>query len=253
MVKVMPQRLVHLEGSHNFRDIGGYATPDGGQTRSGLIYRSDALDQLTRRDQARLAQLGIATIFDLREQEEVDAYGKDRVWDGVRVIRAPTTLLDDGLNTLVRDAGRRRMVDYYQESMAPRLAYHARLFTAIVEHIAKPLVIHCSAGKDRTGVMIALLLRLVGVTEADIVADYAETTSLMEGRFAQEKIWLGQQGLPKPVLDDLFGAPPETMQALLKYMDARFGSVEDYLKQGGVTAAQIERFKAAFVVPRGQQ
>src|SRR5512142_644358 len=215
----MPQRLVPLEGSHNFRDIGGYATRDGGQTRSGLIYRSDALNHLTRQDQSRLAQLGIATVFDLREQDEIDKYGKDRVWDGVRVIYAPTTVLDDGLNTLIKGAGRRRMVDYYCDSMAPRLVYHARLFTDIVEHLDKPLVVHCSVGKDRTGVVIALLLRLVGVAESDIATDYAETAALMKGQFEHEKKWLEEQGLPKPVLDDLYGAMPEAIPAFLRYMD----------------------------------
>lgn len=244
----MNQRHIPLQGGYNFRDLGGYPTLDGRQTRRGLIYRSGALSQLTDSDRAILKKLDIRTVFDLREAYEHANEGEDKPGEGVQVIHLPTSIGRQAIRQqLATDPRAFRMVNFYLSSLPERIEYHAELFKQVVSHLDHPLVIHCSAGKDRTGIVAALLLRLARVDDALIIADYAETDQHLAEYSAQWRSIFQGFGMPDFVIDEMLACPPETMARTLDYLDEQFGSAEEYLLRGGVTSEQIEQFKRAFV------
>jgi len=161
----------------------------------------------------------------------------------------PTTMIEgDVLAEIKRLGPAFSMRACYVDTLAPRAAYHAGLFRQILGVIEHPLVIHCSAGKDRTGVAVALLLRLAGASDEDIVADYAQTGVVMADLMAAERIHHRAYGLTDASIDEVQGCPPATMVALLAHLDATFGTVENYLEQGGLRPDEIQRLRDALVV-----
>lgn len=245
----MPFAVISLEGGSNFRDLGGYVARDGRQTRQGLLYRAGRLTQLTPHDQTQLHGLGIKAIFDLREEDEYKEEGHDRVWEGAQVFLHPTTLgRRDIIAKLTADPLSFRMADFYEASLAPRAEYHARLFGDVLGQIeSHATVFHCSAGKDRTGIFAALLLRLVGVPDEDIIADYHATESLLGDYEASQAQRFRGYGLPDAAVQELLGAAPHNMTHLLHTLDTQFGSAEGYLQHGGATSAQLDRFRDLFL------
>jgi protein-tyrosine phosphatase len=172
-------RFVHLDGAHNFRDLGGLPTIDGGETRSGVIFRSDALHHLEPTDVERLLELGMRTVIDLRSSVELERTGRGPLAaTPVGWVHAPLShgaagaplppALAEG------DLGR-----HYVESLAERTKTLAQVIAhlATPEHV--PAVFHCTAGKDRTGMVAALVLSLVGVPDDVIVEDYTLTDERM--------------------------------------------------------------------------
>jgi protein-tyrosine phosphatase len=241
-------RIITLEGGYNFRDIGGYPTVDGSHTRHGLIYRSGGLHALTERDQTTLKELGIRTSFDLREPSELQNHGADICGEGIEVVEVPTNLDREAMiQKLTNDPDDFRMVDFYLSSFAPRAAYHAGLFQHILNRLDQPMVIHCSAGKDRTGIIIALLLRVAGVTDEVILEDYARTYELL-GRYQERQLKsYMNMDMPANVIQELMGSHPATLQGLLTHLDEQWGSAEAYLKAGGATEDMFADFRARFV------
>jgi len=242
-------KVIALEGGYNFRDLGGYATKDGKHTKYGILYRSGALHKLTNNDHDTLINLSIQCIFDLREATEHDQEGLNVLPEHVELIYMPTTLGRDAMTQeLQTDALGFRMKTYYKSSLAPRMTYHADLFKQILQHIeSAPVVFHCSAGKDRTGIVAALILRVVGVADEDIIADYAETTEHLADYAKHQGDRFRGYGLPESAVQELLGSAPETMQDFLTFLDSEFGSAEAYLMQGGVTAAELDRFRQLFI------
>ncbi len=237
---------IPLEGVHNFRDIGGYCTTDGGQLRRGLVFRSGTLTYATDSDRAVFARLGIKTVFDLRCDLDNTIDGPDQPGPGVEVIRAPTQLLEGDVLAVIQEQ-EILPTQFYPESLPPRAAYHAELFENILAHIDHPLIIHCSAGKDRTGVVIALLMRVAGVRDEDIIANYAETARHMVEPFAVLRRHLERVGYESAAIDILLDCAPPIMEATLAYLDSTFGGVEGYLQQGGMSAEAIQQLRAALI------
>ena len=246
-----------LEGANNFRDFGGVATEDGRRVRSGMLFRSNKLSALTPRDCARLDAMGIAAIFDLRLEGE-------RLAD-------PTCWSREGCAVHTFEPGKkRRLVDMALEyppteegvlslmhdfyAKMPHTMGH--VFAAIIRRLAEgaaPCIIHCAAGKDRTGVSCALVLAALGVGREDIVADYVRTGTYRE-RFPQ-----GDAERAKVVtgaITDLGGYPPQAVElirtaaatyieAALDSAAARYGSLEAYLNAGlGLESDVIDALRA---------
>ena len=180
-------RLVPLDGSFNFRDLGGYPAPDGRTTRWGRLYRADALHELTGDDVIRLRELGLRTVVDLRTErelvssgrgplglEEVDFHHLAVVKEGVRADGTSDRAAEGESVAAPAPAG---------DDLAERYLWYldvgrVSLVTALMllggdQHY--PLVFHCAAGKDRTGVLAALVLEILGVERRVIVADYVIT------------------------------------------------------------------------------
>ncbi|MFE2105864.1 tyrosine-protein phosphatase [Kitasatospora sp. NPDC059463] len=234
----------------NFRDPAALADPEGRWVRPGVLHRS--AQPFPADDASIVEQLnaaGIRTIIDLRGAAEAD----DADWAqsraaGIEVVAArvqPTDgKLEAALMDIVTDADLGAFYVLMVES-APEAVKLA------VEAATRPggLLVHCAAGKDRTGWLTALLLDLLGVPAEEIVADYARTSEalaqIFEGlaernRNALNDYNAGSLTVPRPLLE----APAGAMAAFLELVDARYGGTEGLLAHCGVDAATIEAFRA---------
>jgi protein-tyrosine phosphatase len=182
----MHDRILRLDGDGNFRDFGGYAARGGRRVRRGKLYRSAHHAQATDADLAAIAALGISAIVDLRRGEERERMPSRRHegFDAL-VIENPTNeATSDPWIEFIKasdasaDAFRGYLMNYMRA--APFEARHVDLFSRYFRALAEvdgPVLIHCAAGKDRTGLLSALTHRLLGVGEDDILADYLLTNT----------------------------------------------------------------------------
>ena len=249
-------RLVPLEGTLNFRDLGGYPAA-GGVTRWGAVYRSDRLNELTDADVAHLGAIGLRTVCDFRYDREV-AEDPSRLPEGARIVRLAVGAAPGdnprSLEDLIR-AGEITQVTTASmaEGYLSMLERQAGLFGDLIRLVGRDehhtVVIHCTAGKDRTGLGAALLLGAVGVQHEVIVEDYALTDEYRSARrLAEIGPRIEAQGLDLDDLRVLFTAPPETMAITLDRVNERWGGVEAYLTgPAGVTAGEIDALRAVWV------
>lgn len=252
-----PARCFDLAGGCNFRDLGGYATRDGGRVRTGILFRSGVLTYLTAQDHAALAPLGIRTIVDLRRDDEIAA--EPTTW--AAPVRQLSWQLDESIASSQRGApwehaasgeAMRAWLTGSYPSMADWMTRAVRgLLDAVIDG-ATPLVFHCAAGKDRTGFCAAILLGLAGVDEATILADYALTDRAVDlfaftrqHRNAGLGLTDGQHPFEKmapDVREALMRADPAYLKAALDSIRARHGSIEGYAQ--GVLGLAPDRITA---------
>jgi protein-tyrosine phosphatase len=237
-----PSRQVELEGCHNFRDLGGYPTREGRRLRWRLLFRSDGLHLLTARDVARLrCELGIGHVVDLRSSGEIAIDGRGRLAaEALRIHHLP--LFDGAVAASADLSARLSLADRYF-----LMAEHAgRPIARVLETLADadaPAVYHCAAGKDRTGVVSAVLLGLLGVEDAVIVADYAATGRNLDAIIERLMASEGYQGMLEQLPPDTLHAEPETMLALLDRVRAKYGSMRGYVREIGVPDEAVSRLE----------
>jgi protein-tyrosine phosphatase len=247
------QRILPLGSVANFRDVGGYQTADGRRVRWGKVYRSGSLAHVSSEDMERIAALGIRLVCDLRSAEEV-AQSPDRPLPGAHYLHLPLVAENDTLVRLRALLFNKRklphmLIETYTRVM---LEDNAALYGGILRRLADadnlPALIHCTAGKDRTGIAAALLLVLLGVPEAVVVADYTLSNHYYDSYLTFVA------GAIKPIrwlrvkpedLKPLLLADARSMQTALDHLRARYGSVEMYLKRAaGVDDEVIARLRA---------
>ena len=233
-------REILLDGSVNFRDLGGLATANGEIVRRGLVFRSDALHALTAVDLDTLAGLHIATLIDLRSEMEISRSGPSPlVAQGTTVLHCP--IMSSETSTQDADLSQPMEIMYARFLKGGADAFD-RIFDSLAADEHLPTVIHCAAGKDRTGITIALLLRVLGVPDDVIVLDYAITDRNMVrliDRLTQTTIDGKEVSYPAHVMR----AAPATMEAFLTSLDEVYGSAESYLESVGVTANQLNTIR----------
>lgn len=256
---VAAERLVRLEGTTNFRDLGGYPTADGRRTRWGTVFRSDGLHRLTVEDVAVVSQLGLRVVYDLRRDEErerdpsVGLAGDVRrellsmggqAGKGHEIVEQIATgelerLADDFLSQM------------YRLMLGADGPQFSRLLTGLTDPGGLPALFHCTAGKDRTGASAALLLALLGVDEATIVDDYALTgPNYTAHRLAELRPRYDELGVDIERLLPLFDAPRVAMEALLREVADEYGGAERYLReQGGMDAATVAELRRLLLQP----
>ncbi|PWR10251.1 protein tyrosine phosphatase [Micromonospora acroterricola] len=230
-------RHISLPATFNFRDVGGYAAHDGRTVCRGRLYRSDSLHRLGEHDRDAFAAIGIRTVIDLRRPAEVDRDGRVPAYPGLTYRHIHPEHADwaeqpheEGVSLA------RYLADRYADLAQTGTAGLAEAVGLIADSANAPVVVHCVAGKDRTGIVCALTLAVLGVDDADIVADYALSTEA-SARFSA---WLaattpGGANLPAPFL----ASPAETMETFLAELREGHGSVEGYLRHAGVTDEQL--------------
>ncbi|MEV8638324.1 tyrosine-protein phosphatase [Streptosporangium sp. NPDC051023] len=213
----------HIEYArlHNFRDVGGYPTEDGLQVRWRRLYRSDSLHRLADDDLERFTSLGVRTVIDLRHPEEIERKG--RVPHGPRYHNLS---VEHRFWNVERDydpeVGMPRFfADRYHEVAEDGRVEIRDALEVIAEEDNAPVVVHCAAGKDRTGVLTALVLRLLGVSEEDVIADYALTALATPKAIAHRQRERPGEPLPWPGFGQ---APADAMRLFL----TELGSVRDY-------------------------
>ena len=252
---------IELEGAVNVRDLGGLPAADGAETVPGRLVRSDNLQALSAADVARLvSDIGVRTVVDLRSPAEVRSEGPaplDRVPE-VRRAHYPVVAEGRGTNTVaeVLLSGYEQDESRYPDDPAcgRYLGYLENSpgnVVAAIRSIARSegaVIVHCAAGKDRTGVVVALALSAVGVEPAVVIADYAATSERLVPVFERlcnsPTYASGLAG--KPMESHL--ARPETMAAFLEQMDVRYGGVHRWLAANGFTDADLNllRVKLAY-------
>ncbi|HEX2357566.1 MAG TPA: tyrosine-protein phosphatase [Micromonosporaceae bacterium] len=236
-------RTLAFSAVFNFRDLGGYPGADGRTVRWRRLFRSDSLSRLTDTDREAFAALGVRTVVDLRRPYEVARDGRVPDWEGLlwRHIHPDHPEWDHDLWD-ERAGVARYLADRYAELADIGAAGLGGALGVLANSATAPAVVHCVAGKDRTGVVCALTLALLGVADDDIAADYALTREA-EPRFAA---WLREAypelaaSTPPPYFTQ---TPPEAMLLFLRELRARHGSIERYAAAAGVTAGQIESLR----------
>ena len=234
-------RHMPMTGLYNLREVGGYPTADGGIVRWRTLFRSDALHRLDESGTAAIAALGLRTIVDLRTQMEVDV--APSALAGVTASTTHISLLTGDLQALPLelDAVYRYIIDACGKTVGEAIKI-------LCAPEAFPALVHCSAGKDRTGIVVALILAVLGVPDEVIAADYG----LSGGYLDQENTpAIGQvkasTGLGESLTNELLASPPALIGKVLAHIRVSWGSVDEYLLGHGLTAADLASLRAALV------
>lgn len=241
----LPRSIV-LEGASNVRDLGGWPAADGTHVRFGVVFRSASLGRLTGADAARLAATGLRTVVDLRgEAERKHAPSRLDSLPGVAVHFLP---IDPSLGGPLRAIAAARedamaMMQHAYTSYALDWPHrYAALFGLLAQPARRPLLFHCTAGKDRTGFGAPLLLAALGVEYEAIRADYLATDRLWQG---DAEI---RAALPPVVADVLLTVHGELLDVAFAAIRGAYGSLDVYLEQRiGLDAARREHLRAALL------
>ncbi len=238
-------RRLPLDLAYNLRDIGGYATQDGRRTKWRVLFRSDSLHRLTPEAQQQLFDLGLRTIIDLRYRQELA--GAPSVFTGSpRVHYCPIALyeLDDPAIIAYRP---RNLDEVYRMILAHAQPQIRRVIDRLTEPGALPALVHCTAGKDRTGMVIALILGAVGVPDETIVEDYALSGAYLGPLLVELRAQAARDGLDMNWYNRLLDSDPAIMRRTLAHLREHYGDAAAYLRATGVSDRQIEWLRAALV------
>jgi protein-tyrosine phosphatase len=244
-------RVVAVDGAINFRDMGGYETSDGEQTRWRVLFRSGQLDKLTEQGCEQLRELQIKTLVDLRFAPELELHPTNLAgfvdpeiitWHENQGENRERASWRDGLAS--NDAG--IVAQIMMQNYPITLYTHKNVYRLMLERIAAnggPLLFHCAAGKDRTGVGAALILGLLNIPRETIIQDYLLTQNELSNKLAnwvaggavlQEQYSMFQQMLeqvPFELVKPIFDASPQYIQHLIDYVEAEYGSFYQFAKK----------------------
>ncbi len=239
-------RLIEFEAVFNFRDLGGYPTAGGGRTRWRRLFRADGLNRLRAEEADRFAGLGISTVVDLRTPDEVSA-GRCPDADGVAYHHLP--MFDVMPNWDVEDPeADGYLAARYAEMLATGAEAVAGTLRLLADDAAYPLVFHCAAGKDRTGIMAAIVLDLVGVPDDVIVADYARSGEAMQRLMSWARSNQGTFPAPRaPVPSAAVESHPDTMARFLGHLRDAYGGGEGLARHVGLPTDVPARIRELMV------
>jgi protein-tyrosine phosphatase len=238
------KRRVDVDGCNNFRDLGGYPTANGASLRWRALFRADGLHHLTERGVATVRdELGIREIVDLRSSGEIDLDGRGPL--AAEEVRFHHLPLFDGE---ISPEQRRQSDDIsLGDRYAMMLRFASGPIARVIETLARvdaPAVFHCAAGKDRTGVLSAVILGALDVRDEVIVADYAATREGLDAVVERLMQSEGYREMFAALPPDTLHAEPETMISLLEHVRAEYGSMRGYLREVGVADEVVERLAA---------
>ena len=244
-ITAAPHRHLLLSGTYNVRDIGGYRTHDGRTTRWRTMFRADSLHRLTAEAQTTLLAHGVRSMVDLRRSYEVQA--------APNVFAASTTVTYRHLSLMTdmppEPQQLRPLVEIYRHILDERQAQVYAILSTLAHAEGLPVLVHCTAGKDRTGVIVALVLGLAGVPKATIVEDYALSATYLTGAFLDET---RQRALVRGYTWEQYApmaaCPPEHMRTTLAYLGKRYGGFEAYARKIGLSPAQLRALRNALVM-----
>ncbi|MEU0471653.1 tyrosine-protein phosphatase [Streptomyces olivaceus] len=248
MTQQVPSTEPSLTGVRNLRDLGGLPTEDGRRVRQGVLFRSGHLAHATTEDGVFLASLGLHTVFDFRNAADRKLEGPDVELPGVRNVNLPLSDPADGAEfwKMVRDGdldqlrgiladgkGATRMTGSYRAIIKERTAEHSRVLHALAED-SVPALMHCSAGKDRAGLSIAVTLLALGVEREAVVEDYLKSNATHRRYKVRRSSTAASAYSPEvmELLSPLFDARAEYLTAAFDVVDETWGGVDAYLEKG---------------------
>jgi protein-tyrosine phosphatase len=242
------ERKLTLSGCGNFRDLGGYEAADGRTVRWRVLFRSDALTWLTAEDIETLTSQGLqlAAGFDLRTPQELALMAPGIVFEsGARHHHMPfiPQLGDDPqrMRQVALATGEIAAAEYMTMASLSHTCFYG-LYNALASEDSYPAAFYCAAGKDRTGMVSAVLLRTLGVPDEQIVEDYALTGPPDLERMRRRLEVMGREF--DPAFDPAkLAARPDTMQHFLRAFDEQYGSAQAFLAECGVTERVIEQVR----------
>lgn len=238
-----PQRHIPIPGTHNFRDAGGYRVDGGGSIRWRTLFRSDSLHGVPQQGLDQIVELGVRSAFDVRYPHEVRnrahslsshaavVYHNSPLSDLTAPWSEPVSTLEE-------------MNLFFLEDNASRVSTALQRFAAPG---AFPALVNCTVGKDRTGLVVALLLAIAGVSRADIVRDYMLSdvpTRDLRARTVQVAI---ANGADEKLVRELTSIRPSVMERTLDHLETSYGGAEGYARSAGLTSEQIESIREALV------
>lgn len=241
------ERRIVLDDVHNFRDLGGYPTADGRRTKWRTLFRADGLQRLqSAADIERVAGLGLRSVIDLRTESERRRHGVFPT--GSVPVRMHHLSIIDLTWGEAGVADRDDVVDFlvwgYRDILANGAERLGRAIEVLAEADTLPAVFHCAVGKDRTGLLAALVLGLLGVDDEVIAADYALTVDAMRrleewARDRQPDLAARLAATPRGYL----AADPRAMRIIVQELRDRHGSIADYVREVGVSAAALDALR----------
>jgi protein-tyrosine phosphatase len=239
-----PDRRISVPGTANLRDVGGYPAAGGGTVRWRTLLRSDALNRLGDVGRAALAGLGLRTVIDLRTDGEVAVAPSALDAAGARTFHVPL-FSEAAIGRLPSELS--AVYEYMIDECGGPIATAIGRLSAVG---ALPGLVHCTAGKDRTGLVIALILEVIGVPDDVITADYALSSSHLDPEVAGAIQRIRAVGGAGQWIDlGALGSPPQVIDTALARIRDRSGSVTGYLLDNGLTRRDIEALRAALVAP----
>lgn len=242
-------RLIPLDGAFNLRDLGGYETADGRTVQWRRLFRADGMHRLSDADRAVLRGFGLRTVIDLRTENEVaDGRFPEELalaWHHLSVI---DVLWDRAEAPTGPDAFAEFLYERYLEMLDQGGPHFAEAYRRLAAPDALPGLFHCAAGKDRTGLLAALVLSSLDVADGDVVADYAlsqDATLRLITWAARESPELAARidAIPAAHL----AAEPEAMRRVLAWVRESYGSTRAYLEALGVSADTIDALAASLL------
>lgn len=262
------QLIENLDGVPNFRDTGQLPLQGGGKTRPGVLYRSAALGTITEEGKAQLKNSNITAIIDLRVEAERSTMPDPILPDStISLIEEPIYVGNLDSTQAAKLLSARPTSEEEKQLMLKNLAANiptvGQMYLEMLESAHQQLVrtvryvanhatdglgvvVHCTAGKDRTGVSCALALSAIGVERSAVIDNYAESQELLSGAWAQMmRENVQKMGIPLvPQLDKLItSTPPQAMETALEWVDQNFGSVTAYLQAGGMTDTELGQLR----------
>ena len=241
------ERVLAAPGTFNLRDVGGYPA-DGGTTRWGVLYRSGGLQRLDDDGRAALVATGLRTVVDLREQAELDADPDALEGTGLTSLHVPVYQGATGhLTELPAVPTLDQLYLLMLRDCAPGLVAAVR---ELARPDALPGLVHCAAGKDRTGLVVALVLSALGVPDDVVAEDYGLTSQHLPAElFAvttvpDDDVDPERAALLRAIYRE---SPPAVMRAVLAALRSEHGGAGAYLLASGLTAQELEHLRAALV------
>ncbi|GAA1833228.1 tyrosine-protein phosphatase [Agromyces salentinus] len=236
---------IPVPGTFNFRDVGGLPAKTG-TVRDGVLYRSDGLYRIGAEGRSMLQDLGVGIVIDLRDEQEAERMPDDLDGLELEVLRLPVF---EGSGASQGAAG------ISLEALYDRIVtMHAAVVVSALREIAsagdRAVLVHCTAGKDRTGVVVALALLAVGVDRDAVIEDYARTEANLAGEWLEEMIGLiGRYGVADtPELRTLMGGSPrEAIEGVIETVERAHGSTREYLLASGLSLGELAALETLLI------
>lgn len=236
---------IDLTGAKNVRDLGGYNTKEGKTTKSHSLLRADALHILTEEDCKKLYDYGVRCIIDLRSKEEAQRE-PDRlpmVYDDVEYLQVP--IQDHVRTNRYFEEFPPSMWELYRWLLDDSKESFRTIFKTMAKYENDCVMFHCSGGKDRTGTIAMLLLKLVGVDNETIIGDYAATADYMKDIFPRQVADLESRGLIVPHY--VMESPPENMVKTLDYLKEKYDTIDNYFASIGLTNEEVTNVRRKLI------